>query len=84
MSGKYHQKIIHYWKHVLCRVPETVGKDLETVGKGFADGRTRHRTPGKNFLGQGSLPSALGQDPRQRLCREPTAGRRRKKVTVTN
>jgi hypothetical protein len=30
------------------------------------------------------LPRALGQDPRQRLCREPTAGRRRKKVTVTN
>jgi hypothetical protein len=30
------------------------------------------------------LPRALGQDPRQSLCREPTAGRRRKKVTVTN
>jgi hypothetical protein len=75
---------VHYWKQVLCRVPETVGKDLETVGNGFADGRTRHRTPGKIFLGQGSLPRALGQDPRQRLCREPTAGRRRKKVTVTN
>jgi hypothetical protein len=45
-------------EQALCRVPETVGKDLETVGKGFADGRTRHRTPGKFFLGQGSLPRA--------------------------
>jgi hypothetical protein len=48
----------HYWKQVLCRALETIGKDVETVGKDVADSHTRHRTPGKFLLGQGSLPRA--------------------------
>jgi hypothetical protein len=72
----------HYWKFRLCRVPETLGKGYQTVGNGFADGRTRHRAHGEFFLGFGSLPSTRARGSRHRLCREPTVGRRPKKVAV--
>jgi hypothetical protein len=41
----------------ICREPETLGTVYKTVGKGFADGRTRHRAHGEFFLGHGSLSS---------------------------
>jgi hypothetical protein len=33
----------HYWNRRLCRVPEALGKALKTLGKLFAECRTRQR-----------------------------------------
>jgi hypothetical protein len=38
---------IHYRKRALCWVSEALGKALKTLGKGFAECRTRQRRLGK-------------------------------------
>ena len=52
----------HYWIQALCRVPATLGKALNTLGKGFAECHTRQRPlEGKNGW-------------QSSLCREPFVG----------
>jgi hypothetical protein len=72
----------HYWKSRLCRGPQTLGKGPQTLGNAFAESSTQQRADGKFFLGHDSLPSTLALGSRHRLCREPTVGRRPKKVAV--
>jgi hypothetical protein len=43
---------IHYRKRALCRVPEALGKAVKTLGKGFAECRTRQRRLGKQCIGK--------------------------------
>jgi hypothetical protein len=62
----------HYRNRHLCRVPEALGKALKTLGKGFAECRTRQRGLGTQCIGkaycaeyffsgtrQSGLPSAI-------------------------
>jgi hypothetical protein len=73
---------MHYWKSRLCREPVTLGKGHQTVGTAFAESRARQRLDRKFFLDHDSLPSTRALGSRHSLCREPTVGRRPKKVAV--
>jgi hypothetical protein len=73
----------HYWKSRLCRGPETFGKGHQTLDNAFAESSTRQRANEKSFLGHDSLPSTRALGSRQSRCREPTVGRRPKKVDVS-
>ena len=42
----------------LCRVPAALGKALNTLGKGFAECRTRQRPLGKKWLAKQPLSRA--------------------------
>jgi hypothetical protein len=57
---------IHYRNRWLCRVPEALDKALKTLGKGFAECRTRQRGLGTQCIDKPSLPStfsrALGKE----------------------
>jgi len=43
---------LHYWKPAICRVPAALGKARNTLGKGFAECRTRQRAVGKGFFAE--------------------------------
>ena len=56
----------HYRILVLCRVQAALGKARSTLGKGFAECRTRQRALGKEFFVECHLSGT-----RQSLCRVP-------------
>jgi len=54
-----YKTVIHYGKHILCRVPKTLGKGLKTLGKAFAECGTRQRTLGNAYIRQRVLCRVL-------------------------
>jgi len=61
----------HYRIMVLCRVQAALGKARFTLGKGFAEGRTRQRALGKEFVGKEFFAECHLSGTRQSLCRVP-------------
>jgi hypothetical protein len=57
---------IHYRKRALCRVPETLGKALKTLSKGFAECDTRQRRLGKQYISKAFFAEYLFSGTRQR------------------
>jgi hypothetical protein len=58
--------LCHYWKQVLCRVPEALDKALKTLGKGFAECDTRQRRLGKQCIGKAFFAEYFLSGTRQR------------------
>jgi hypothetical protein len=56
----------HYRKRALCRVPEALGKADKTLGKGFAECRTRQRRLGKQCIGKAFFAEYFFSGTRQR------------------
>jgi hypothetical protein len=63
-------------------VSQTLGKDYFTLGKGFAECKTRQRTLGELYIGNSLFAEYFLSGTRQRFCRVPFDTRQRK-VTVT-
>jgi hypothetical protein len=57
---------MHYRKRALCRVPETLGKALKTLGKGFAECDTQQRRLGKQYIGKAFFAEYFFSVTRQR------------------
>jgi hypothetical protein len=49
-------------------VPEALGKALKTLGKGFAECRTRQRGLGTQCIGKASLPSTFSRALGKEVC----------------
>jgi hypothetical protein len=56
----------NYRNRRLCRVPETLGKALKTLGKGFAECRTRQRGLGTQCMGKAFFAEYFFSGTRQR------------------
>jgi hypothetical protein len=56
----------HYRKRALYRVPEALGKAVNTLGKGFAECRTRQRRLGKQCIGKAFFAEYFFSGTRQR------------------
>ena len=56
---------------MLCRGPLALGKGLETLGKGFAEGCPRQRPLGEFLDGEGVFAEGPLSGTRQSLCRGP-------------
>jgi hypothetical protein len=67
----------HYRKRTLCRVPEALGKTVKTLGKGFAQCRTRQRRLVKQCIGKAFFAEYFFSGTRQR------GSTRQRKVAVT-
>jgi hypothetical protein len=78
---------IHYRNRRLCRVPEALGKALKTLGKVFAECRTRQRGLGTQCIGkalfaeyffsgtrQSGLPSAREHSAKKAAVTAPVDG----------
>jgi len=65
----------HNWNEVLCRGPNTLGKEAFALGKGFAE--SRQRPVGTVPHGKGYFAESRISGSRQRICRG-LAGRRQK------
>ena len=61
----------HYWKPALCRVPAALGKAQNTLGKGFAECRTRQSALGKELIGKEAFAECFLSGTRRSLCRVP-------------
>jgi hypothetical protein len=67
---QYHisyQLYYHYWNRVLCRVPEALSKPRKTLGKAFAECRTRQRGLSKKYIGKGFFAEYFLSDTRHRV-----------------
>jgi hypothetical protein len=72
----------HYQNRRLCRVPEALGKALKTLGKGFAECRTRQRELGIQCIGKAFFAEYFFSGTQQRGL--PKArGTRQRKAAVT-
>jgi hypothetical protein len=74
----------HYRNRRLCRVPESLGKALKTLGKGFAECRTRQRRLGTQCIGKAFFAMYFLSGTRQRglpSARQHSA--KKSSVTVT-
>ena len=60
------EDMYHYRNRALCRVPEALGKALKTLGKGFAECRTRQRRLGKQCIGKAFFVEYFFSGTRQR------------------
>jgi hypothetical protein len=69
---------MHYRNRRLCRAPEALGKALKTLGKVFAECRTRQRGIGTQCIGKAFFVEYFFSGTRQRLCRVPGSTRQRK------
>ena len=63
--------MMHYRILVLCRVQAALGKARFTLGKGFAECRTRQRALAKEFVGKEFFAECHLSGTRQSLCRVP-------------
>jgi hypothetical protein len=61
----------HYRNQALYRVSRALGKALNTLGKGFAECRTRQRVHDKKFVGKDLFAECFLSGTLQRLCRVP-------------
>ena len=61
----------HYPTRVLCRVPNTLGKDPFALGKGFAECGTRQIRHGKKSDGETIFAECFFSGTLQSLCHEP-------------
>jgi hypothetical protein len=59
-------RIYHYRNRSLRRVPEALGEDIKTLGKGFAECNTRQRRLGKQYIGKDIFAEYFFSDTRQR------------------
>ena len=60
---------IHNWNEVLCRGPDTLGKEALALGKGFAESCSRQRTVGTVPHGKSYFAKSRISGSRQRICR---------------
>jgi hypothetical protein len=74
---------MHYRNRRLCRVPEALGKALKTLGKVFAECRTRQIGIGTQCIGKAFFAEYFFSGTRQRLCRVPGSTRQRKETATT-
>jgi hypothetical protein len=76
--------IRHYRNRRLCRVPEALGKALKTLGKLFAECRTRQRGLDIQCIGKAVFAEYFFSGTRQRGLPSARSTRQRKAaVTVT-
>ena len=68
---------IHNWNEVLCRGPDTLGKEAFALSKGFAESCSRQRPVGTVHHDKGYFAESRISGSRQRICRG-LAGRRQK------
>jgi hypothetical protein len=74
---------IHYRKRALFRVPEAHGKALKTLGKCFAECRTRQRRLGTQCIDKAFFVEYFFWVLGKKVCRVPGSTRQRKAaVTV--
>jgi hypothetical protein len=66
----------HYRNRRLCRVPEALGKALKTLGKLFAECRTRQRELGIQCIGKAVFAEYFFSGTRQRKAAVTTTGDR--------
>jgi hypothetical protein len=69
---------MHYRNRRLCRVPKAFSKALKTLGKLFAECRTRQRVLGTQCIDKAFFAEYFFSGTRQRLCRVPGSTRQRK------
>ena len=77
------QDTVHYRISLLCRVPQTLGKALNTLGKCFAECSTRHTAHGDCLLGKGVFAECFSSSTWQTLCRVSRRPSAKKKVDGT-
>jgi hypothetical protein len=70
--GKNHGR--HYRNRRLCRVLQALGKALKTLGKGFAECRTRQRRLGTQCIGKAFFDEYFFSGTRQRKAAVTTSG----------
>ena len=68
-----------YRKQWVCRVPQALGKDQQTLGKRFAECNTRQTAHGIYSVGKRLFAECFLSDTRQTLCQElkPTLGEKK-------